>query len=420
MDKKFIISGAPENEDIIEEKPNRSGTPKGIEDLLQKLTRNRSNLSPENQNDSDNLTEALNMFSKMIVEGSDPEFLKEMEKHMEDTGNENRKSFAIDPAGLDKVLEYFSNPVNSVAGDFLNMFENISEEIEKEEDEYLNPSSYQAIANGESFKMIPYKRDPYIYERLQKEYGKEDIFPMEIFDRKNMLGYNLIPGLSEVEYFDYIEHDEKYVILKAIPTDPKMESFIVSVILAPNGSLEMVVPEYGNTYLLLSGEAYDKEIDSHLYNEIEDEKGKIELKLKVPVDIDKIKAGLDVLLYEENKPILSPFKFGKIEYEESTAKFSSNHLRIGKIRSNEFKESQEFKDDFGINPDQILFDFYFKLPKEYNGKTLTSLNHFFSNVDLNDNPGIASKELKKDPNDNLYIEIELGDFPEFIEQWKNE
>jgi hypothetical protein len=288
------------------------------------------------------------------------------------------------------------------------------------EDEDLIPrvnenSSYGIIDTPNSFGMIACEPSPYIYENFKSIYGDHEQYNLDIFVPK-IDGYNLIKGLSKIEKIEYINHTDKYIIFKAIPKSPTDEGFVLSLIYSDHEFI-VVVPEYGNTYDINTGNLLDVIVDADLYKVSNGEP-----VLKQPLDLKKIRAGLDLVLYENKKPVLSIANFGKVINSPSAQPEKTDMIKIGRIKSNNSAVSNLFKRDFDFDTDQEVFDFYVKLPDEYAVGTLVPLAKYITNIDFNTNKRMQTLELKAVSGSKgyIYVELDLGDFPDNIRKWSKE
>jgi len=236
-----------------------------------------------------------------------------------------------------------------------------------------------------------------------------------MFSQK-MIGYNLISALSDIESIEYLEHTNKYILFKGIPFSTDTEPFIISMILQKN-EFCMIVPRYGNTYDQLTDHSFNRILDTHLYKV---EEGQLSVSdLNDPIDMERIKVGLEMVLLTPEFALTRVKDFGEILPSLNAVTMSNDRIFIGKIKSNELRETLLFKMDFNLDQDERLFNFYIKLKKVYSKKTLNNLIRFLSEINFKTNEKILCQELKVDSNKDLYIDLDLDGLPDNIDNWVN-
>jgi hypothetical protein len=419
MEKKFNISGMPENIQIPEDESEKKESKKlssnkefNPEKLVNEIMKS-FNISQEEFDD------IMTSFSEAVsngVKNMDPNLLKALDGHIgADPNNPNKEErFAVDKEGLEKIFEYFLQDKKS-SKDNISLTTFFFEQENKEND--LNDDvaknicgNFEVLADNESFGGVVNYIDPLIYEKFKKVYGEP---PYKLTSLSSLQGYNLIKGLENVKELNYISHTDKYIMFLTHSENPNKEPFLFVVTQASDSVFEVLVPQYGNAYDMFTEFSFDRETDSHLY-ELEG----VEIKnLKKPIDYTKVSIGLDLLLYEQKKPILSIKDFGEVLTSMTPITFSSNVLKIGRIKSNESKFAKIFKRDFNIDDDKNIFDFYVKFKEEFKPQTLEALQKYVFSLDFNSNSKLQTYELNCDSNHNLFIELDLGELPNHILKW---
>jgi len=479
---EFSISGMPENskipEDESEKKPKKESgiTPRDKKELAEIAS--KFGLTPQD------LTEIMDTFKEIVARDLDPEFIESLGEHFrkegegrfgvdlegvemvikyltdetnpkldeifealeEDKDDDITQLLGTAGAGakkeelfklLDQIMEGTSEgffqklagAMQGMTGQSPQKSSNLLDALKDKEtkiEERKNPlQSFDILADNESFGVIPYTpadSDQELYDLFVSIYGEGPKYHGGIFSGSTK-GYNLIPALGNIREYQYIMSSKKYILLVAFPNELGHEPFMVAAIQNEPSIFELVVPEYGNTYNFETGEPFNTLDDRDLYIEKENPEDLDNpiLNLKQPIDVDKIRAGLDSVLYEPKTPILNAASFGEILVSFSPVPFTTQYIKVGRIKSNESSEARIFKRDFGVNDDKILFDFYIKLPAEESAQSITGLQKFLEAIDFNTNPKIQCQELRFDPNGNLYINLDLGDvLPGNIRKWIKE
>lgn len=270
--------------------------------------------------------------------------------------------------------------------------------------------SFQTVSTPDSFGVIPYTRNSMIYENVISLLGDEPIKIEEL--PESMDGHNLNPAFADLETLEYIDNNDKFVLFKGIPRDENNVPIYVAMI-DFMGELQIIVPHYGNPYAQ-DGSIFNKDTDSHLFRA--DEKSG-DLKLDKDADIEKIKAGLELLLYENKRPILSINQFGRVIQTPTQYNGPSSVIKIGKMRASDSEQAEAFKRDFDLTPEKNVFDFYIKLGYDYPARTLNKLSEYLFNLDFNSNDKLQTYELKADINEKIYIDLDLGAFPDNLPKW---
>jgi hypothetical protein len=429
-DKKFIISGMVDNVEIPDtDEQDESGengnglfrmniNKKDLPDFLRNMRSGgtgKNQVSPEEMKriaketgmDEGKIGEMIKQINEMFKSAIDDNFIQKMEKLVGEKG-ENLSQKEIDRE-FDKL---FSKIKDKRTGEDEEL-EDIEIELESIVDDRLTGKNFEVLLDPPTLGVVPHQKTSKIMDLFKADFGNGPIYEVGVFS-PNIKISNPIKGIAAVSKVEYVEHDDSRIIFRALSEGKNYEPFLVAVIINDN-SFEMVVPEYGNTYDVETGLPYDKEKDAALY--VDSPKGRV---LMSPVDMEKIRAGLELALFEDKKPTLSPGEFGRIIQSKHKATDSGRWIKVGKIQSNESLSAKIFKRDFDIDDEKTMFDFMVRLPEEHSYKVLDALSDYISTVDLNENGRIQSSELKKNGTGELYIDLDLGKLPGNIMKWKDE
>jgi len=421
--RKFTISGVVENIDIPDE-DNSDEQKKGgfrfklnkdkINDFLRDYKQNKLNTPMPGQRELDAILRQTGM--------SQAEF----ESAFKEVDNFFKKS--ITPEFIEEIEELSKKSNDLTQKDVDDVFDNLFKELQNqkededdfdEENENIEPvikditcSNYEVLFEGDNFGVVRYQRIDNTYEVFKNKYGEGPSFDVSLF-APNIIVSNVIEGLKEIKSFEYIEHNDKFILFKAIPLTENLEPIIVAMFNNDN-NFEMVIPEYGNSFDVETGLLYDKQKDKNVY--IETPEGPI---FTSPYNMEKIKAGLDIAFFEEIRPILSIGDFGRVIPEQTQVGESGMWINFGKIQSNESPMARMFKRDFDIDLDKKIFEFYIKVNGSFSFQVLNKLKEYLKTIDFETNPKIQTYELKAS-REKLFIEIDLGIFPDHITKWENE
>lgn len=427
-DKKFVISGMVDNVEIPDTDDRDEGgeagngpfrmniSKKDLPDFLRNMKKGtgKNHVSPEEMRriaketgmDEGKISETINQINEMFKSAIDDNFIQKMEKLVNEMGD-NLSQKDIDKE-FDKV---FSKIKDSKAGEDEEL-EDV--EVESIVDERLSGKNFEVLLDPPTLGVVKHQRASKIMDLFKASFGDGPAYDVGVFS-PNIKISNPIKGIASVSRIEYIEHDDSRVVFRALPADDKKhEPFIVAIIINDN-SFEMVVPEYGNTYDVETGLPYDREKDAALY--VETSKGMV---LMSPVDMEKIRAGLELALFEDKRPTLPPGDFGRVIQSKHKATDSGRWIKVGKIQSNESLSAKIFKKDFDIDDEKTMFDFMVRLPEEHSYKVLDALSDYIATVDLNENGRIQSSELKANGTGELYVDLDLGRLPGNIAKWKDE
>jgi hypothetical protein len=424
-DKKFTISGMVENIDIPDNEEEKEEQKTGgfrfklnkdkINDFLRDYKENKLNTPMPGQRELDAILRQTGMsqeeFEKAFKEVDNffknsitPEFIEEIEKLNEKKDNLSQKD-------VDNVFDNLFKELQNQKQD--------EDDFDEDEEIELEPaikdvtcSNYEVFFEGDNFGVVRYQRIDNIYEAFKNKYGEGPSFDVSLF-APNITVSNVIEGLREIKSFEYIEHNDKFVLFKGIPLTENLEPIIVAMFNNDN-NFEMVIPEYGNSFDVETGLLYNKEKDKNVY--IETPEGPI---FTSSYNMDKIKVGLDVAFFEEIRPILSISDFGRVIPESTQVAESGMWINFGKIQSNESPMARMFKRDFDIDLDKKIFEFYIKVNGSFSFQVLNKLKEYLKTIDFESNPKIQTYELKAS-REKLFIEIDLGALPDHITKWENE
>ncbi len=426
-DNKFVISGMVDNVEIPdtnEESGEDQGkglfkmniTKKDLPDFLRNMKKGtgKTQISPEEMDriaketgmDKNRINEMIKQIGDMFKNVIDDNFIQKMEKMVEERGD------GLSQKDIDKEFnELFSKIKDKREIEDEELEEDI--EIESIVDERLSGKNFEVLLDPPTLGVIKHQKTSKIMDLFKASFGDGPVYDVGVFS-PNIKISNPIKGVAAISKIEYIEHDEKAIVFRALPQEKNLESFIVAIIINEN-SFEMLVPEYGNTYDVETGLPYDREKDAALY--VNGPKGKV---LMSPVDMEKIRAGLELALFEDKRPTLSPGEFGRIIQSKHKATESGRWIKVGRIQSNESLSASIFKRDFDIDNDKTMFDFLVRLPEEYSYKVLDALSDYLATNDLNENGRIQSSELKANGTGELYVDLDLGRLPGNIIKWKDE
>lgn len=428
-DKKFVISGMVDNVEIpdTEETEESEGpgnglfkmniSKKDLPDFLRNMRKGtgKTQISPEEMEriaketgmDEKKINEMIKQIGEMFKSVIDDNFIEKMERMVEQRGDD------LSQRDIDREFDKLFSKIKDKKSEEDEELEDEEVELKPVVDERLSGKNFEVLLDPPTLGVIKYQRTSKIMDIFRASFGEGPFYDVGIFS-PNIKISNPVKGVTAISTLEYIEHDDKAIIFRGIPGETRLEPFIVAVIVNDN-SFEMVVPEYGNTYDLETGFPYDREKDSALY--VDSPKGRV---LMSPVDMEKIRAGLDLALFEDRKPTLSPGQFGRIIQSKHKATESGRWIKVGRIQSNESISASIFKRDFDIDNDKTMFDFLVRLPEEHSYKVLDALSDYLATNDLNENGRIQSSELKANGTGELYVDLDLGRLPDNIMKWKDE
>jgi hypothetical protein len=428
-DKKFVISGMVDNVEIPDTEEDNEGEGRGnglfkmnvnkrnLPDFLKNMRNgvDKTKISPEEMErikketglDEKKVVEMISQIGEMFKEVVDDDFIKKMEKMIGEKGD------SLSQKDIDAEFDKLFSKIKDKKEEENEDLEGVEVEINPVFDDRLTGKNFEVLLDPPTLGVVPHQRASMIMDVFKQSFGEGPSYDIGIFS-PNIKISNPVKAVTAITSLEYIEHDDSRIIFRAVLGDQSLENFIVAVIIN-NNSFEMVVPEYGNTYDIETGLPYNRKTDAELY--VDTPKGK---KLMSPVDMTKIRAGLELALFETKRPTLSPAEFGRIIQAKHSPEESGRWIRVGKIQSNESISAKIFKRDFDIDDSKTTFDFYVRLPKEYPYKVLEALADYLMTNDFNENGRIQSSELKANGTGDLYVDLDLGTLPDNIIKWKDE
>lgn len=268
---------------------------------------------------------------------------------------------------------------------------------------------------------VPCKKDPNLKQNFENTFGKDNI-PLNKFDN-TMPTYTVSSTDNDDGYLGYlnnfkaVDYQDKYILLYGEPDKDSVTakySFgaFVAMIEEPDGQFAMVLPEYGNTYDVSTKMIYTAEEPDDLF----DDNGNF-----MGVDIDKIEAGLNMVLYYPKDVLVSPLKFGTFTYQEAGIPEdvkAVDRVKIGVLTDNGSTEASLFKKDFDLDPNKTVFDFYLKFSRNMTAEEANAINKMFAE-DMTNSAIFTDSELKAD-GDDLYITFDTDSFAGLLDKWLRE
>jgi hypothetical protein len=424
-DKQFQVIGEVENVDIPEDKeevegPHTKGgfkfrvNKENISNFIENLRKNNGRspmpgkkeieiLSKETGMKIEEIEAMMKDLISFFNNSIDEKFINNLEEIVKEKGEQlNQKD--ID-AAFDELFKTEKNKKDEDE----DLFE---DEIEINERQ-TNSLKFSTLFDLESFGLVVCNKNKNIWEDFKSVYGEKDIYEVIMFQPTIKVS-NAISGLSFIKYLKYVEHTENFILFKGIPvttTNTVLEPIYIAAIQYQN-EFEFVIPEFGNSFNVETGDLFDQVSDSDLY--VTDRNGNN--ILIIPADLEKIKVGLNLVLFEDRTPFISVQEFGRVVSTEARPmEDMDNAIYIGNLKSNEGEKSVTFKEDYNL--EEVSFDFYVKLKKEYSEKTLINLSDFLSSIDFNENKKVGTELLKVDRKKRLYIELDLDGLPDNIDRW---
>lgn len=432
-DKKFEIVGEVENidiPDVEEETPETSGrngeqgafkfrvNKDKISEFIKNMRDNSGKLPMPSKSDLEKLAKQSNISTEQIEsmvknikefmdESIDEGFIEELERILEDKGSSVTQE-DIDRQ-FDKLFEGMRKSSDNEDQEEEDGFEI---EVSEDRDSLLD---YSTLYDGETYGMVAYERSPRLLEEFKEKYGDLERYDVKIFVPEIKVS-NATPGLANIRSIDLVESNDKYILFRGIPGYQGMEPMYIAIIKF-QGEFEIVIPEYGNSFEIATGDLFDHKEDAELF--LDTPMGKVLMR---PADISKMKTGLDLVLFEPRKPMFSIRDFGSVIVDPAKSEFASEYIHIGDIISNESEGARLFKKDFDIPEDSKSLKFFVKLKREYPEDTLNTLSNYISDaIDFNENSKVIMNELKYSSSGRFaYIEIDLGDLPDNIDRWSEE
>jgi hypothetical protein len=386
-DNKFSAFGLPENIEISDEKES---SPKGNRLDIEEILKNLGGMPGPDSN--------INEIIQTMLKGfMDPKLQEELLRGQAGFGSGIEISFH--PEGLDLDEEY------DVEG---TDFQNFDKTKCLEYGTLVDPDSFGAIDCDTDFDM---------FAKFQKMYGysENNVYPVQLFIEQDggIVGFNLLSDIEDISHFKYIEQSDKYILFKVVPKHDELEEYVIAFVMV-EGDFTIVNPIYGNSYNTSNGRMFSKINDSDLYN-IDKDTGKIEFTKGY--DLNKIRDGLNLLLYTHKEPLLSIERFGQVLNVADDRFSTSNNVLIGKIKSNESMVARMFKRDFNLQDDQLVFDFYVKVIGSYSDDNMFLLSNYLRELDYNSNGRMRTLNLNCDSYGKIYVELDLGSFPDRLSDY---
>jgi len=367
--------------------PFGSGGAPGKNDLLNFLKSQFSKIETENEEED----ALLNSFISLNFEEFKPEF-NEKENSLDIILKVNKE--------LDSLLATPNIPFD------INKISSLKEEVSKVNIPFESGKISYLIKKN-NFGPILFKSSNEIYSLFLKKFGNGDYNLKDMEKTGILVNANYKEIFKNIETFELMEFSNNFILLFGKGKDGAQGIF-VAAILNKNNEFELILPEYFNTFNLKTGKLFNKKKDIEYF----DKDGRFIFE-----DKERIIEGLNLLLTEVKKPLLSIKEFGKIKIERENILGTADFLKIGKIISNESKDSLDFKRDYSLEGTE--FSFFIKFKKEYLREELETLFSLFSSLDFSENLKMNMEELRSDGN-KIFIELDLKDLPEKIIRWFND
>lgn len=275
------------------------------------------------------------------------------------------------------------------------------------------------LLNIERVWSIPCKKDPDLKKNFESKFGTDiALSKLDSVPEYIVAGDDADDGyMGYLKNFKPIDYQDKYVLLygepnKDIVTSKYSFGAFVAMIENPDGEFAMVLPEYGNTYDSDTKMIYTAEEPDDLF----DDNGNF-----MAVDIDKIEAGLNMVLYYPKDVLVSPLKFGTFTYQEAGIPEDVkvvDRVKIGVLTDNGSTDSSLFKKDFDLDPNKTVFDFYLKFSRNMTAEEANAINKMFAE-DTTNSAILTDSELKAD-GDDLYIIFDTDSFAGLLDKWLRE
>lgn len=275
------------------------------------------------------------------------------------------------------------------------------------------------LLNIERVWSVPCKKDPDLKKNFESKFGTDiTLSKLDSVPEYIVAGDDADDGyMGYLKNFKPIDYQDKYVLLygepnKDIVTSKYSFGAFVAMIENPDGEFAMVLPEYGNTYDSDTKMIYTAEEPDDLF----DDNGNF-----MAVDIDKIEAGLNMVLYYPKDVLVSPLKFGTFTYREAGIPEdvkAVDRVKIGVLTDNGSTEASLFKKDFDLDPNKTVFDFYLKFSRNMTAEEANAINKMFAE-DTTNSAILTDSELKAD-GDDLYITFDTDSFAGLLDKWLRE
>lgn len=285
----------------------------------------------------------------------------------------------------------------------------------------ISTDDVSKLLDIENVWAVPCKKDPNLKQNFENAFGKDDI-PLKKFDDIPLC--TAVSGDSDDGYllgymsnFKVADYQDKYVLLygepnKDIIKDKYSFGAFIAMIEDPDGKFSIVLPEYGNTFDINAKMLYAANEPDDLF----DDNGNF-----MALDINKIEAGLNTVLYYPKDVLVSPLKFGTFTYQEEKLPESVklvDRIKIGVLTDNGSADASLFKKDFDLDPNKTVFDFYVKFSSNMTAAEANAINEMFAK-DATNSAIFTDSELKAD-GDDLYITFDTDSFAGLLDKWLRE
>lgn len=222
--------------------------------------------------------------------------------------------------------------------------------------------------------------------------------------------------IENIETFTLIDSTDNYILFKAGTKKPDIEEdFVIAMSKDVDDEWVLYVPIYGNSLLVEGSDV--SVIDRTTQADFFDDLG----ALKVPANISKIKAEIDLMFYRRREYMTSVADFGKIFHVLQPSRYCSDLIQIGSIVSNKSFKSKTFVKDYNLDDSTNSFPFYVKLKTTLNANELDSLSEFLTGLDFNTNQMIQESEIfPVMGNHGIAINLGLENLAANILSWKFE
>lgn len=394
MNNNFKAVGLPENIEIdIPDKKSRRKSNSYLDDIFHAFLDDALGVSgaEDNNNNAPNAEDV-----KKIDLGNGQQLDVNKLLSILDTISTGSLSFNVDPATGQLVMSISENGKIS------------TDDVSK-------------LLDIENVWAVPCKKDPNLKQNFENAFGKDDI-PLKKFDDIPLC--TAVSGDSDDGYllgymsnFKVADYQDKYVLLygepnKDIIKDKYSFGAFIAVIEDPDGKFSIVLPEYGNTFDINAKMLYAANEPDDLF----DDNGNF-----MALDINKIEAGLNTVLYYPKDVLVSPLKFGTFTYQEEKLPESVklvDRIKIGVLTDNGSADASLFKKDFDLDPNKTVFDFYVKFSSNMTAAEANAINEMFAK-DATNSAIFTDSELKAD-GDDLYITFDTDSFAGLLDKWLRE
>ena len=285
----------------------------------------------------------------------------------------------------------------------------------------ISTDDVSKLLDIENLWAVPCKKDPNLKQNFENAFGKDDI-PLKKFDdiplcTATSAGSDDGYLFGYMSNFKVVDYQDKYVLLygepnKDIIKDKYSFGAFIAMIEDPDGKFSIVLPEYGNTFDINTKMLYAANEPDDLF----DDDGNF-----MALDIDKIEAGLNMLLYYPKDVLVSPLKFGTFTYQKEKLPEnvkSVDRIKIGVLTDNGSADASLFKKDFDLDPNKTVFDFYVKFSSNMTAAEANAINEMFAK-DATNSAIFTDSELKAD-GDDLYITFDTDSFAGLLDKWLRE